>query len=76
MISSPRPPHLIPAPPRRVLDSPILWDFFDQVEVANFEIASDAFSSFKDLLTRHKAAVAQFLADHYQVGGGRLSCDA
>jgi len=36
------------------------------VEVANFEIASDAFSSFKDLLTRHKGAVAQFLADHYQ----------
>jgi hypothetical protein len=35
------------------------------VEVANFEIASDAFSSFKDLLTRHKAAVAAFLADHY-----------
>lgn len=37
-----------------------------QVEVANFEVASDAFSTFKDLLTRHKAAVAQFLADHYQ----------
>jgi hypothetical protein len=52
-------------PPSRVLDSNILLDFFDQVEVANFEIASDAFSSFKDLLTRHKAAVAQFLADHY-----------
>lgn len=51
---------------RRVLDSGILWDFFDQVEVANFEIASDAFSSFKDLLTRHKGAVAGFLADHYQ----------
>lgn len=51
---------------RCVLDSRILWEFFDQVEVANFEIASDAFSSFKDLLTRHKNVVAQFLADHYQ----------
>ncbi|KAI8463698.1 MAG: Mo25-like protein [Monoraphidium minutum] len=51
---------------RRVLDSDILWRFFDEVEVANFEIASDAFSSFKDLLTRHKGAIARFLADHFQ----------
>jgi hypothetical protein len=35
------------------------------VEVANFEVASDAFSTFKDLLTRHKAAVAAFLSDNY-----------
>ncbi|GBF91646.1 hypothetical protein Rsub_03950 [Raphidocelis subcapitata] len=48
-----------------VLASPILWDFFAQVEVANFEVASDAFSSFKDLLTRHKGAVAAFLSDSY-----------
>lgn len=50
---------------RAALGGAILWDFFEQVEVANFEVASDAFSTFKDLLTRHKAAVAQFLSDHY-----------
>ena len=51
---------------RRALNSGVLWDFFDQVEVANFEVASDAFSTFRDLLTRHKGAVAAFLADRYQ----------
>ncbi|WIA32115.1 hypothetical protein OEZ86_002966 [Tetradesmus obliquus] len=42
-----------------------LMEFFQRVEVANFEIASDAFSSFKDLLTRHKQVVAQFLQDNF-----------
>ena len=50
---------------RKALASAVLWDFFDQVEVANFEVASDAFSTFKDLLTRHKGAVAAFLSDSY-----------
>lgn len=50
---------------RMVLDSPIFMKFFEKVEVANFEIASDAFSTFKDLLTRHKAAVSKFLTEGY-----------
>ncbi|KAL6758107.1 Mo25-like protein [Haematococcus lacustris] len=50
---------------RQVLESSIFMEFFDKVEVANFEIASDAFATFKDLLTRHKPFVAQFLQDHY-----------
>eukprot|EP00877_Chromochloris_zofingiensis_P008074 jgi/Chrzof1/351/Cz01g12170.t1 len=49
-----------------VLASPNFMDLFDKLEVPNFEVASDAFSSFKDLLTRHKGAVAQYLSDHYQ----------
>ncbi|KAJ9505535.1 hypothetical protein QJQ45_028044 [Haematococcus lacustris] len=49
----------------QVLESSIFMEFFDKVEVANFEIASDAFATFKDLLTRHKPFVAQFLQDHY-----------
>ncbi|PNW70198.1 hypothetical protein CHLRE_17g709950v5 [Chlamydomonas reinhardtii] len=50
---------------KKVLDGPVFLKFFDKVEVANFEIASDAFSTFKDLLTRHKAVVAQYLQEHY-----------
>ncbi|KAG2450688.1 hypothetical protein HYH02_004527 [Chlamydomonas schloesseri] len=50
---------------KKVLEGPIFLKFFDKVEVANFEIASDAFSTFKDLLTRHKAVVAQYLQEHY-----------
>ncbi|PNH12115.1 Degreening-related dee76 protein [Tetrabaena socialis] len=51
---------------RKVLEGPIFLKFFEKVEVANFEIASDAFSTFKDLLVRHKQAVAQYLQEHYQ----------
>jgi hypothetical protein len=30
-----------------LLESEIVVDFFEKVEVANFEVASDAFSTFK-----------------------------
>lgn len=50
---------------RQLLESPMFLGFFERVEVANFEIASDAFATFKDLLSRHKATVAQYLLDHY-----------
>ncbi|EFJ42967.1 hypothetical protein VOLCADRAFT_83428 [Volvox carteri f. nagariensis] len=51
---------------RKMLDGPVFLKFFEKVVVANFEIASDAFSTFKDLLTRHKQVVAQYLQEHYQ----------
>ena len=50
---------------RLVLEGPLFAQFFEKVEVTNFEVASDAFATFKDLLTRHKALVARFLASHY-----------
>mmetsp|Transcript_25465 Transcript_25465/g.55366 ORF Transcript_25465/g.55366 Transcript_25465/m.55366 type:complete len:363 (+) Transcript_25465:82-1170(+) len=50
---------------RMLLDSPVFMRFFQKVEVPNFEIASDAFSTFKDVLTRHKSVVAQYLMDNY-----------
>ena len=48
-----------------MLEGPLFAHFFEKVEVTNFEVASDAFATFKDLLTRHKALVARFLASHY-----------
>lgn len=50
---------------RLMLYGPQFMSFFDKVELANFEIASNAFSNFKDLLTRHKPLVAQYLQEHY-----------
>lgn len=50
---------------KMVLEGPEFNKFFTYVEVANFEVASDAFTTFKDLLTRHKALVARFTLDHY-----------
>ncbi|XP_069061468.1 calcium-binding protein 39-like [Pleurodeles waltl] len=40
-------------------------DFFKYVEMSTFDIASDAFATFKDLLTRHKQLVAEFLDQNY-----------
>jgi len=48
-----------------VLYSPNIWKFFKNVEVSNFDIASDAFATFKELLTKHKSLVAEFLEKNY-----------
>ncbi|KAF7491399.1 Protein Mo25 [Sarcoptes scabiei] len=45
---------------------PEFFLFFSYVEVSTFDIASDAFSTFKELLTRHKALSAEFLNTNYE----------
>jgi calcium binding protein 39 len=48
-----------------VLHSSHFFDFFKYVEVSTFDIASDAFATFKELLTRHKMLAAEFLEANY-----------
>ncbi|KAA8914506.1 Mo25-like protein [Sphaerosporella brunnea] len=48
---------------RVVLYGDMFWDFFDYVQGGSFDIASDAFSTFRELLTRNKKLVAEFLID-------------
>nr|XP_021142494.1 calcium-binding protein 39-like isoform X3 [Columba livia] len=48
-----------------ILFSEQFRDFFKYVEMSTFDIASDAFATFKDLLTRHKLLVAEFLEQNY-----------
>jgi len=50
---------------RLVLYSESFYKFFDYVELSTFDIASDAFSTFKDLLTKHKMLSAEFLEANY-----------
>lgn len=50
---------------RRMLYSDDFYKLFKYVEVSTFDIASDAFSTFKDLLTRHKMLCAEFLEANY-----------
>ncbi|KAK3564479.1 hypothetical protein QTP86_022757 [Hemibagrus guttatus] len=50
---------------RTVLFSEDFYCFFHYVELSTFDIASDAFASFKDLLTRHKIMCADFLETNY-----------
>lgn len=42
-----------------------LSKFFKYIELPNFEVASDAVATFKELLTRHKSTVADYLNRNY-----------
>ncbi|EGX45838.1 hypothetical protein TWF569_004108 [Orbilia oligospora] len=50
---------------RIALYDPSFWNFFTYVQGGRFDTSSDAFTTFKELLTRHKVLVAEFLASHY-----------
>ncbi|KAI8807194.1 Mo25-like protein [Cladochytrium replicatum] len=50
---------------KTILWSEHFWRFFHYVELSTFDVASDAFATFKDLLTKHKAQVAEFLERRY-----------
>ncbi|KAL6648721.1 hypothetical protein ACP70R_012945 [Stipagrostis hirtigluma subsp. patula] len=39
--------------------------FFDYIHFPDFNIASDAFKTFKELITRHKSSVAEFFSRNY-----------
>lgn len=49
-----------------VLFSEVFQDFFKYVECSHFDVAADAFTTFKDLLTRHKTIAANYLETHYE----------
>jgi len=48
-----------------LLQDETFYEFFNLVEMPNFDIASDAFSTFKELLTKHKTLIAEFLEENY-----------
>ncbi|KAK3032469.1 hypothetical protein RJ639_037282, partial [Escallonia herrerae] len=50
---------------RYILESEHMKDFFDHIQLSDFGIAADATVTFKELLTRHKSTVADFLSRNY-----------
>lgn len=50
---------------RYILESASFELFFKFVELPTFDVASDAFSTFKDLLTKHLTVVSEYLTAHY-----------
>ncbi|KAK2646836.1 hypothetical protein Ddye_022031 [Dipteronia dyeriana] len=48
-----------------IIESASFQLFFKFVELPTFDISSDAFSTFKDLLTRHETVVSEYLTGHY-----------
>uniref|UniRef100_A0A453FUA0 Mo25-like protein n=1 Tax=Aegilops tauschii subsp. strangulata TaxID=200361 RepID=A0A453FUA0_AEGTS len=49
-----------------ILESNSFELFFEYVELPNFDIASDALNTFKDLLTKHETVVSVYLSSHYE----------
>ncbi|KAK4279122.1 hypothetical protein QN277_016875 [Acacia crassicarpa] len=52
---------------RYVLESDHMKKFFGYIQTPNFEIATDAFVTFRELLTRHKSTVAEFLSKNFDL---------
>jgi len=50
---------------RILLQPDMFCQFFELVELQNFDIAIDAFSTFKELLTKHKDIIAKYLEENY-----------
>ncbi|KAL0362892.1 UNVERIFIED_CONTAM: putative MO25-like protein [Sesamum calycinum] len=50
---------------RYVLKPEHVKKFFDYIQLPNFDVASDAAATFKELMTRHKSTIADFLAENY-----------
>ncbi|CAL9126538.1 Mo25-like [Musa troglodytarum] len=51
---------------RYVLESDHVKKFFEYIQLPNFDIASDAYATFKELMTRHKSTVAEYLSKNYE----------
>jgi len=58
---------------RAITSDDRFFNFFEYVEMSTFDIASDAFTTFKDLLTRHKIMCAEFLERKYEKFFGHYS---
>ncbi|GJM88248.1 hypothetical protein PR202_ga04288 [Eleusine coracana subsp. coracana] len=57
-----------------VLESEHMRKFFDYIQLPDFNIASDAFRTFKELLTRHKSSAAEFFSRNYDWFFSEFNC--
>ena len=43
----------------------VFWNFFQWINRGSFEVSADSFTTFRELLTKHKNLVSQYLATNY-----------
>ncbi|KAI9852922.1 MAG: hypothetical protein M1838_003716 [Thelocarpon superellum] len=43
----------------------VFWRFFDWIDKGAFEVSADAFTTFRDLLTKHKQLVSHYLSVNF-----------
>ncbi|KAJ5155731.1 hypothetical protein N7492_008534 [Penicillium capsulatum] len=51
----------------------VFWNFFEWVDKSNFEVSADAFTTFREILTRHKNLVTAYLATNFELFFGRFN---
>ncbi|KAJ5674078.1 hypothetical protein N7462_009517 [Penicillium macrosclerotiorum] len=51
----------------------VFWKFFDWIDKSNFEVSADAFTTFREILTRHKSLVTAYLATNFELFFGRFN---
>ncbi|OHW91316.1 conidiophore development protein hyma [Colletotrichum incanum] len=52
---------------RRQSGNGVFWRFFDWVDKSSFEVAADAFTTFRELLTKHKELVPRYLSVNFDL---------
>ncbi|KAI1820894.1 Mo25-like protein [Xylaria intraflava] len=45
----------------------VFWRFFDWIDKSSFEVAADAFTTFRELLTKHKELVPRYLGVNFEL---------
>ncbi|KAK5232751.1 Hym1p [Exophiala xenobiotica] len=45
----------------------VFWKFFGWINKGSFEVSADAFTTFREILTKHKQLVSQYLATNYDL---------
>ncbi|KAK0651194.1 Mo25-like protein [Cercophora newfieldiana] len=45
----------------------VFWNFFDWIDKSSFEVAADAFTTFRELLTKHKELVPKYLSVNFEL---------
>ncbi|KAF3067501.1 Conidiophore development protein hymA [Daldinia childiae] len=45
----------------------VFWRFFDWIDKSSFEVAADAFTTFRELLTKHKELVPRYLSINFEL---------
>ncbi|KAK1761489.1 Mo25-like protein [Echria macrotheca] len=45
----------------------VFWMFFDWIDKSSFEVAADAFTTFRELLTKHKELVPKYLSVNFEL---------
>ncbi|EGO57153.1 hypothetical protein NEUTE1DRAFT_123487 [Neurospora tetrasperma FGSC 2508] len=52
---------------RKQTGNGIFWSFFDWIDRGSFEVAADAFTTFRELLTKHKDLVPHYLQTNFDL---------